>query len=98
MQRLTRHLAERAPTEWLKVRCEVRVASPYTPTPLEIVIGDGDRPDERRTSMDPAIHESAMGLVRKLTSSVSTFPGIVIQMTRLDEGRWHINATLMNGR
>jgi len=96
MQGLTRLLGERLPASWQSVCCEVRVASSSDARPLEILIGKGDRQNDRHPSVEPAIHESAMRLVRTLTTSVSTFPGIAIQMTRLDQGKWHINAKLMD--
>jgi hypothetical protein len=96
LQSLTQLLGERAPAGWQKVRCEVRVAPPGHPTPLEIVISDGDRPDEHRAVVEPAIYQAAMRLARKLSPSVRTFPGVVIEMTRLDQSRWHHDMKVMN--
>jgi hypothetical protein len=96
MQSLTQLLGERVPAAWQKVRCEVRAASRDTSRALEIVISDGDRPGERRSEMDPAIYHAAMRLARKLSTSVSTFPGVLIEMTRIDQGQWHNNVKLMD--
>lgn len=98
MQSLTHLLGQRAPAAWQKVRCEVRTASRDNSRPLEIVIGDGDRPDELRPDVDPAIYEAAMRLARTLSTSVRTFPGLAIDMTRLDQGRWRNNVKLMDKR
>ena len=96
MQNLTQLLGEQAPAAWQKVRCEVRMAPPGSPGALEIVIGDGNRRDERRPTVHPPIYQAAARVARKLSPSVSTFPGLVIEMTRLDQSRWHTNATLMD--
>jgi len=95
IQGVTRLLGERIPPEWQKVRCEVvRAASDFSPKPLEIVISNGDRPDER-IAVDPPIDDAAMQIVRKVSASLSTFPGLVLVMTRLEDGRWHNNMKLM---
>jgi hypothetical protein len=94
VQTLTQLLGDRAPAGWLKVRCEVRAASPGQPGPLEITIANGDIPDER-VSAEPAIAQAATRLARKVSPSVRTFPGLVIEMTRLDHGRWQQTARLM---
>ena len=52
------------------------------------MIGDGNRPDDWRPIEDPVTYQAAMRLARKLSPSVRTFPGLVIEMTRLDQGRW----------
>ena len=96
LRSLTQLLGEQATAAWQKVRCEVRVASRDNPRPLEIVVGDGDRPGEGRPAVDAAINHAAMRLARKLSPSVSTFPGVVIEMTRLDQRRWHKNVRLMD--
>jgi hypothetical protein len=98
MQSVTRLLGERAPAAWQKVRCEVRVASPGNAAPLEIVIGDGERYDERPAAVDPTVCEAVMHLARKLSPSVRAFPGLVIEMTRLDHGRWHNKVKLVDNR
>ena len=98
MHGLTRLLSERAPAEWQKLHCEVRgAASDFNPKPLDITIADADRPDQR-IEADPAIDEAAMRLARKFSPSVKTFPGLVIEMARLDQGRWHTNVKLMGKR
>jgi hypothetical protein len=96
MQKLTQLLGEQTPAAWQKVRCEVRVAPPGSPGALEIVIGDGNRPAERRPVVHPSIYQAAARVARKLSPSVSAFPGLVIEMTRLDQGRWHTNTTLVD--
>jgi hypothetical protein len=98
MNALTQLLGDRAPAASQKVRCEVRAALRESPKPLEILIGDGDRPDELRRDSDPAVYDAALRLARKLSSSVRTFPGVAIVMDRLEEGRWHINMKLMDKR
>jgi hypothetical protein len=97
IQSLTQLLAEQAPAGWQKVRCEVRGASPDIPGPLEILIGDAERTDARPAT-DPAIDQAAMRLVRKLSTSVRTFPGLVIEMTRIDQARWRNHVKLMDQR
>jgi hypothetical protein len=94
MRNLTQLLGEQAPPAWQTVRCEVRVAPPGSPGALEIIIADGNRPDVRRPTVPPPIYQAATRVARKLSPSVSAFPGLVIEMTRLDQGGWHINATL----
>jgi len=96
IQGLTQLVGERAPSEWQKVCCEVRLVSPNNARPLEILIGD--RPDALRPDMHPTTYQAAMNLARTLSPSMSTFPGLVIQMTRLDQEKWHINAKLMTKR
>ena len=96
VQSLTQLLGEQAPAAWQKVRCEVRAAPPGSPGALEIVIGDGNGPDERRPTVHAPIYQAAARVARKLSPSVRTFPGLVIEMTRLDQSRWHINATLVD--
>jgi hypothetical protein len=98
MQSLTQLLSERAPAGWQKVRCEVRAASPGSPRPLEIVIDHGDQSANARPAVDPEIDQAAMRLSRKLSTSIRTFPGVVIEMTRLDDGRWRNNMKLMDKR
>jgi len=98
IQSLTQLLSERAPAEWQKVHCQVRLSSAETGRPLEIVIGHSDRADELCPTEDPTIHHAAMRLTRELTSSVSTFPGLVIEMTRIDQGSWRNNVKLMDRR
>jgi hypothetical protein len=93
---LIRLLGEQAPAAWQKVRCDVRAAPPGSPGALEIVIGDGNTPDERRPTVGTPIYQAAARVARKLSPSVSAFPGLVIEMTRLDQSRWHTNATLMD--
>jgi len=95
MANLTKLLGDRAPAAWQKVRCEVRTASPGSPRALEIIVGNGDRPDERHTDVEPDTYQAAMRLARQLSSSVRTFPGVVIEMTRLDQGRWRNNVKLI---
>jgi hypothetical protein len=95
MQSLTELLGERAPAAWQKVRGDVRVASTDNARPLEIVISDSDRPDDWRPLEDPVTYQAAMRLARKLSPTVRTFPGLIIEMTRLDQGRWHTHAKLM---
>src|SRR5262249_2791222 len=82
MQGLTHLLAERAPAAWQKIRCEVRAASRESSRPLDIVVGYGL--DELRPDADPAIDQAAMRLARKLSTSVRTFPGVTIEVTKLD--------------
>jgi hypothetical protein len=36
--------------------------------------------------------------VRTLSGSVSAFPGVVVEMTRLDQGGWRNHVKLMNTR
>jgi len=95
MASLTQLLGERAPAAWQKLRCEVRLAPSSSPRPLEIIIFEGDRLAGRPDS-DPAIEQAALRLARKLTASVRTFPGLVIEMTRLDEGGWRNHVRLMD--
>ena len=96
MSALTRLLGERAPAEWQKLRCEVRAAPRESARPLEIMIGDGDRPDGLRPDSDPAVYDLAIRLARKLSTSIRTFPGVAIVMERLEQGRWHVNTKLMD--
>lgn len=98
MQSLTQLLSERAPAGWQKVRCELRAASPGSPRPLEILIDHGDQLSNGRPATDPEIDQAAMRLARKLSTSVRTFPGVVIEMTRLDQGGWRNNMKLMDKR
>jgi hypothetical protein len=95
MQDLTRLLAGQASGNWQKIRCEVRVAPPDSPRPLEILFGQGERPD-LRPETDPAIDQAAMRLARKLSSSVRHFPGVIIEMTRIDQARWRNHVKLMD--
>jgi hypothetical protein len=44
---------------------------------------------------DPEVYLAAMRLARTLSASVSTFPGVVIEMTRLDQGGWHNHVKLL---
>jgi hypothetical protein len=94
-QSLTALLAARGPAGWQKIRCEVRPAGPGSPKPLEIVVGEGDalRPDS-----DPAVYDAAIRLARKLSTSIKTFPGVAIEMTRIDQDRWQNNMRLMDRR
>jgi hypothetical protein len=62
---------------------------------MGIVVSYGDSSDERPSGADPDMYQSATRLARKLSSSIKTFPGVVIEMTRLDDGRWHNNMKLM---
>jgi len=96
LQNLTQLLGEQAPAAWQHVRCDVRVAPPGSPGALEIVIGDGNLPDERRPVVPPPIYQAAARVARKVSPSVKTFPGLVIEMTRLDQKRWQTSATLMD--
>lgn len=98
MKSLTQLLSERAPAGWQKIRCEVRPAPPGRARALEIITAYSDRPDERRSVEDPEVYLAAMRLARTLSASVSTFPGVVIEMTRLDQGGWHNHVRLMNTR
>ena len=98
MQSLTQRLSERAPGTWQKVHCEVRSASPGQPKPIEIAVAYDERPDDRPPADDPAIYQAAMRLARKLSPSVRSFPGVVIEMTRLDQGKWRNHMALMDKR
>jgi hypothetical protein len=95
IQDLTRILAGQASGNWQQIRCEVRVARPDNPRPLEILLGQGERPDLRPV-MDSAIDQAAMQLARTLSSSVSSFPGVIIEMTRIDQARWRNHVKLMD--
>jgi hypothetical protein len=95
MQDLTRLLAGQASGNWQKIRCEVRVAAPDGPRPLEILLGQGERPD-LRPATDPAIDQAAMRFARTLSSSVRDFPGVIIEMTRTDQARWRNHVKLMD--
>jgi hypothetical protein len=98
IQNLTQLLGEQASGAWQKVHCEVRAASPGSPRALEIIFADGDQPGEWRPTEDPAIYQAAMRLARKLSPSVKTFPGVIIEMTRLDQGRWKNHVKLGDKR
>jgi hypothetical protein len=98
IQNLTQRLANHASAGWQKVHCEVRAASAFSPRPLEIVVADGDPPGECRPTDNPAIYQAAMALAQKLSSSLTTFPGLVIEMTRLEQGGWHNRVKLMDKR
>src|SRR5262249_27449109 len=98
MQRLTHILGQRVPPAWQTVRCEVRAASPDNPGPLEVVVGNIDRLDDFPPDTDPATCEAAMRLAQKLSASVKTFPGLVIEMTRLEDGGWRNNVRLNDQR
>jgi hypothetical protein len=93
MEHLRQVLGEEAPPTWRKLRCEVRVAPPGSAGALEIVLINGDQPDERRPTVHPPAYQAAMRVARKLSPSVRTFPGLVIEMTRLDQKRWQTGAT-----
>ncbi|HVP31401.1 MAG TPA: hypothetical protein VMW35_19810 [Myxococcota bacterium] len=92
MQALTRLLGEHAPASWKKLLCEVRVAPTGSARALEIVLRDAAGSEERRLESDAAIYKAAMGLARKMSSSIRTFPGLFVEMTRLDSGGWNIVA------
>jgi hypothetical protein len=100
MQGLTQILGERAPTACQKVRCRVRAASRNSPRALEIVIGNDDQLDldEQHPTEDLTIYWAAMRLAQKLSPSVRTFPGLVIEMTRVEQGKWRNNVKLMDER
>ncbi|HKW03493.1 MAG TPA: hypothetical protein VJN96_26950 [Vicinamibacterales bacterium] len=98
MQNLTQLLSERAPAGWQKVRCEVRAAAPGSPRPLEIVIDHDDQSVNGRPAVDSDIDQAAMRLARKLSTSVRSFPGVVIEMTRLEQGGWRNNMKLLDKR
>ena len=99
IQGVTRLLGERIPADWQKVRCEVRAAaSDFSPNPLDIIISDGDQSGERRLDADPAIDQAALHLARTLSPSLKRFPGLVLTMTRLEDGRWHNNMKLIDKR
>jgi len=96
MQGLTQILGEQAPTAWQKVHCQVRAASPNSPKALEIVIGNDEQLDQQHPTEDLTIYWAAMRLAQKLSPSVRSFPGLVIEMTRLDQGKWRNNVKLMD--
>src|SRR5262249_7581868 len=91
-------LGERAPSACQKVHCQVRAASPNSPRALEIVIGNDDQFDQQHPTEDLTIYWAAMKLAQKLSPSVRTFPGLVIEMTRLEQGKWRNNVKLMEER
>src|SRR5262249_38070452 len=96
MQSLTQLLNEQAPADWQTIRCDVRAAPQGSPRPLEIAIDNGNGAAEQRSAADPALDLAAMRLARTLTTSMSTFPGVAIEMTRLDQGRWRNHMKLMD--
>ena len=98
MQNLTKLLGERTAAGWKTIRCEVRAAPRGTGRALEIVIADGDNPDDRLADVDADIYTAAMRLARKMSTSISTFPGLVVAMKYLGDGRWHINSQVMEKR
>jgi len=89
MRSLTRLLGEHAPSAWQQLRCDVRVAPPGSPSPLQILVTNGNTADERLLGPDPAIDQAAVRVARTLSSSLSSFPGLIIDMTRIDRERWH---------
>jgi len=95
MQQLTELIGERVPAEWQKVRCEVRVSSPDSGRALDVSIGNADAPGELSPTHDAAIYQAATRVARKLSPSVRSFPGVVVEMTRLGQGRWQNNVKLM---
>jgi hypothetical protein len=97
MRDLTRLLAGQASGNWQKIHCEVRVAPPDSPRPLEILLGQGERPD-LRPATDPAIDQAAIRLARTLSSSLTRFPGVIIEMTRTDQATWRNHVKLMDKR
>jgi len=98
MQNLTKLLGERTAAGWKTIRCEVRAAPRGAGRALEIVIADGDNPDDRLADVDADIYTAAMRLARKMSTSISTFPGLVVAMKYLGDGRWHINTQVMEKR
>jgi len=71
------------------------------PVPQEqadIVIDHGDQSGTGRPAVDSDIDQAAMRLARKLSTSIRIFPGVVIEMTRIDQGRWRNNMKLMDKR
>ena len=96
MQSLTQLIGEHAPPAWQEIRCEIRVSAPGTGRALDVFIGNADQPGEQRATQDAAIYQAATRVARKLSPSVRSFPGVVIEMTRLDHGRWQNNVKLMD--
>ena len=96
MQSLTELLARHAPPAWQRIHCEVRVSAPGSGRALDVIIGSPDQPDEQRPTEDPAIYQAATRVARKLSPSVRSFPGVIVEMTRLEQGRWQNKVSLMN--
>jgi len=95
MKELTALLADLVPAHWQSLRCEIRGAAPGQDRTLVYRIADAVRPAEAITEPGNQIHLAASRLVRKLSPSLRSFPGLDITMTRQEDGTWYNNVRLV---
>jgi hypothetical protein len=96
MQELTGLLAKLAPPNCFEFNCEIHAAAPGGKRPLRYLVGDPSRPAEQLTDPGNDLHLAASRLVRKMSPSIRSFPGLLVRMKRLEGGGWQNNVRVMS--
>src|SRR5262245_27576197 len=94
MQELTAALISSMPPERKRVRCEVQMPERGEGRPA-CLISNPDNLGEATTKPSARVEEAATRLVQVMNPSGGAFPGLAVNMERMDDGRWRNKIKLM---
>ena len=89
MQELTSALMEEVPPHIARIRCDVGAVAPGEEGPIPYSVTNPFRPSEGLQNRIPRVDEAIERLVRVMNPSGGRFPGLVVNMERKSDGKWH---------
>jgi hypothetical protein len=97
MQELTSALMEEVPPHIARIRCDVGAVAPGEEGPIPYSVTNPARPSEGLQNRIPRVDQAIARLVRVMNPSRGPFPGLVVNMERKSDGRWHNLIELVQG-